>query len=148
MRNVRKSNGHGRAEFVGFGENIRIKKSFADNTHCDVCHVLVDIDNAIIEPDLLNLFAVVSHSPGIAGNMTWLERWGHDFALMAVEITFATEDAIADYGTKGIMNCQAFIKVIGMLDQDAMDMRWFIEQDGGEWSEMQTTNIAFTRQMS
>ena len=148
MRNVRKSNGHSRAEFVGFGEYISIKKSIADYTHCDVSHVLVDIDNALIMPGLLNLFAVVPHNIGITYNMAWLERWGHDLALMTVKITFATEDAIADYGTKGIMNCQAFIKVIGMLDQDAMDMLWFIEQDGGEWSEMQTTNIAFTRQMS
>src|SRR6266487_3672341 len=116
MRNICKSDGHGRAEFVGFGENIGVKKSFADNTHCDVGHVLVDIDNAIIEPGLLNLFAVVSHNFSIADNMTWLERWGHDFALMAVEITFATKDAIADYRAKGIMNRQAFIKVIGMFD--------------------------------
>src|SRR5207244_12560583 len=105
-----------RAWFTRFSENISIRMSFANNTHCCVCLVLVDIDNAIIEPGLLNLFAVVSHSLGIAVNMTWLERWGHDFALMAVEITFATKDAIADYGAKGIMNCQAFIKVIGMFD--------------------------------
>src|SRR5947208_1244693 len=116
MRNILNSNGHGRAEFVSFGEHISVKKSFADNTHRDIGHVLVDIDNAIIEPGLLNLFAVVSYSLGITGNMPWLERWGHDLALMAVEITFATEDTIANDGTKGIMNCQAFIKVIGMLD--------------------------------
>ena len=116
MRSILKSNGHGRTELVGFGENIGIKKSLADNTHCNVGHLLVDIDNALIMPGLLNLFAVLSHSLSIADNMTWLERWGHDLALMTVEITFATEDAIADYWTKSIMNCQAFIKVISMLD--------------------------------
>jgi hypothetical protein len=95
---------------------VSIKKSFADNTHCKVSHVLVDVDKTIIGPCLLNLLTVMSHSLGIADNMAWLEWRGHDLALMAVEFTFATEDAIADYGTEGIMHCQTFIKVIGMLD--------------------------------
>ena len=115
------------AKFVCFGENFGIKKSFADNTHCKVGHVLVDIDNAIIGPCLLNLLAVISHSLGIADYVAWLERRGHDLALVAVEITFATEDAITDYGTKGIMHCQTFVKVIGMLDENAMDMLRLIE---------------------
>lgn len=127
MRNICQWNGHSRAEFISFGEYICIKKSLADNTHSEVGHMLVDIDHAMIGPGLLNLLAVASHNPGIAGNMTWLKRWGHDLALVAVKVTFATEDAIANYWTKGIMNCQAFIEIIGMLDENAMDMLWFIE---------------------
>src|SRR5260370_33660964 len=145
MRNVRKSNGHGRAEFVGFGENISIKKCFTDDAHGEVGHLLIDIDNGIIRPGLLNLFAVMSHDTSIAGNMTRLERWGHELTLATMEFSFATEYAITYNGTEGIMNCQAFVEAISMLDQNTTDILWPIEHEGGGRSKLHATDIVFTR---
>src|SRR5574340_283745 len=98
VRDISKSSGHGHAKFTGFGEYIGIKKGLTDNTHGDVRHLLVDIDHAIVAPGSLNLLPVVSENACIIDNMAWLEGWRHDLALAAVEVAFAAEDAVADYG--------------------------------------------------
>ena len=95
-----------------------------------------------IKPGLLDLFTVVSHDAGVAGNMAWLERWRHELALVAVEIAFATEDTITNCGTKGTMNGDAFVEVIGMFDQNALDVLGFVEQDGRKRSKMHATDVA------
>ena len=105
----------------------------------------VDVNDGIIRPGLLDLFAVMAHDAGIAGNVAWLERWSHELALLTVEIAFATEDAVTNHGAKGIMDSQSFIEVIGMFNQNAMDMLWFVEQNDGERPKMHAINVTFTR---
>ena len=148
MRGVFSGDGHGCAKFAGLGENIGVKECLANDAHSDVGHLPIDINDATISPGLLNLLAIMSHDASIAGNMTWLERWSHEFTLVTMEITFATEDAIADYWTKGIMDGYALIKVIGMLDKNAVDVLWSVEQDAGERSKMHATDVAFARHTS
>ena len=72
-----------------------------------------------------------------------VERWGHELALVTVKIAFATEDAITNRGTKEMMDGDAFVEVIGMVDQNALDMLWCVEQDAGERSKMHATDVAF-----
>ena len=145
MRDIFDGDRHGCAKFVGFSEDVGVKECFTDDAHSDVGHVSIHIDNGTIGPGLLNLLAVMAHDTGIAGDMTWLERWGHEFTLVTMEIAFATEDAVTDDRPKGIMHGYTFIKVIGMFDQHALDVRWFIEQDAGERSKMQSVDVAFAR---
>jgi len=77
--------------------------------------------------------------------MAWLEGRRHELALVTVEIALAAEDTITDYGPEDIMNCQAFVEVIGVFDQNAMDVLWFVEQDAGERPKMDAVNISFSR---
>ena len=102
MRDIFKGSGHSHAKFVGFGEYIGIKKRLTDNTHGDICHLLVDIDNTIIAPGSLYLLTIVAENICIADDMAWLKGWRHDLTLAAVKITFTAENAIADDGTKGL----------------------------------------------
>ncbi len=148
MGYIFKGGGHGYTEFVGFGEYIGIKKRLTNNAHGDVRHLLVDIDNAIVAPGLLDLLTIVSEYICIAHNMTELEGRRHDFALATMKLAFAAEDAIAEDGTEGIMYCQTFIEVIGMLDENTMDVLRFIEQNSGERPEMHSGDIAFASHMS
>jgi hypothetical protein len=45
------------------------------------------------------------------------------------------------------MDCQAFVEVIGMFDQDALDVLWFVEQDAGERPKMHAADVALARHM-
>ncbi len=56
-----------------------------------------------------------------------------------------TEDAVANQGAKGIMDCHTFVEVIGVLDQNALYVLWFVEQDGGERSKMHAVDVACAR---
>src|SRR5690349_24432786 len=103
MRDIFHGDRHGCAKFVGFSEDIGVKECFANDTHGDVGHMSIHINSDTIGPGLLNLLAVEAHNIGIAGDMTWLERWGHKFTLVTMEIAFATEDAVTYDRTKGIM---------------------------------------------
>jgi hypothetical protein len=89
--------------------------------------LLININDTSIGPRLLDLFAVMSHDIGVASNMAWLEGGSHELALMTMNITFATEDAITYCGTKGIMDRLTFVEVIGMLDQNTLDVLRFVE---------------------
>ena len=142
LRSILHDDGHGRAQFVGFGEDVGVKERFADDAHGEIGHLPIDINDAPIRPGLLNLLAVVSHEVGIAGNMTRLERGGHELALVTVEIALATEDAITNHRAKAVMDCQAFVEVIGMFDQNAVDMLWCVEQDAGERSKVHAADVA------
>src|SRR2546428_11494845 len=145
MRDILDGDCHGCAKFVGFSEDVGVKERFANDAHRDVGHMSIHVNSRTIGPGLLNLLTVVAHDVGIAGNMTWLEQWGHEFTLVTMQIAFATEDAITDDRPKGIMHCQTFIEVIGMFDQHALDVCWLVEQDAGERSKMQAVNVAFAR---
>src|SRR5437588_9155713 len=127
MRDILVGDGHGCAKFAGFGEDVGVKEGFADDAHSEVGHLLVDVNDASIRPGLLDLFAVVSHDLGITGNMAWLEGRSYELALVTVEITFATEDAVTNCGAGGIMYGDAFVEVVGMFDQNALDVLWFVE---------------------
>jgi len=107
--------------------------------------VPIDINDGPISPTLLDLLAKVSHDVGIAGNMAWLERWGYQLALVAVKIAFAAEDAITNHGAKDMMDGQAFVEVIGMFDQDALDVLWFVEENTGKWPKMHAADVIFAR---
>src|SRR5260370_5298627 len=145
MRNILHGDGHGRAQFVGFGEAVSDKERFAEDAHGEIGHLPVDVNAGTISPGLLNLLAVISHDINIADNMAWLEGRRHQLALVTVEIALATEDAITDYGPEEIMNCQAFVEVIGVFDQNAMDVLWCVEHDAGERPKMDAVNISFSR---
>jgi hypothetical protein len=145
VRNILSGNGHGRTEFVCLGEDVGVKERFANDAHGQVGHLLVDVNAATIKPGLLDMLAVMAHDAGIAGNVAWLEGWGHELALLTVEIAFATEDAVTNHRAKGIMDGQPFIEVIGMFNQNAMDMLWFVEQDDGERPKMHAIDVAFAR---
>jgi hypothetical protein len=73
--------------------------------------------------------------------MARLEGRSHEFTLVAVELSFATENAIANGWSEGSMDCYAFVKVISMFDQNALDVLWFVEQDAGKWSKMHTVDV-------
>jgi hypothetical protein len=60
--------------------------------------------------------------------MARLEGRSHEFTLVTVELPFATENAIANRRSEGIMDCYAFVKVISVFDQNALDVFWFVEQ--------------------
>src|SRR5258708_10627887 len=145
MRHILSGDGRSCAEFVGFGEDICIKEHLADDTHSEVGHLLINVNRDTIRPGLLDLLTVMSHDIGIAGNMAWLKGWRHELALVTVEIASATEDAVTDDGTEDIMDCQAFVEVIGVFDQNAMDVFWFVEQNAGERPKMHAANVAFAR---
>src|SRR5258708_626263 len=145
MRDIFSGDGHGCTEFVSFGEDVGVKERFADDAHGQVSHLLIDVNDGAIRPDLLNLLAVMPHDGGIAGNMTWLEGRGHELALAAVEIAFTTEDAITNHGTKGIMTGNALAKVEGLFDQNDVEVLRFVEQDAGERPEMHARDVACTR---
>jgi len=142
MREIRHGDGHGRAKFIGFGKDIGVKERFADDAHGEIGHVLIDVNNCTIGPGLLHMFAVIAHDLGISGNMAWLERRGHELTLVTVEITFATGNAIPDDGTTERMDGSAFVEVIGMFDQNAVDVLWFVEQDGRERPKMHGADVA------
>ena len=145
MRHVLVDDGHSCAEFVGFGEDVGVKERFADDAHREVGHVPIDIDDGPIGPTLLDVLAILSHDVGIASNMAWLERWGHQLALVTVEIALAAEDAIPNHGTKDMVDGQAFVEVVGMFDQDALDVLWFVEEDSGKWPKMHAADVVFAR---
>ena len=61
---------------------------------------------------------------------------------MTVEIALATEDAIAKERAQEFMDGHAFVEIIGMFDQNAMNMLRFIEQDGRERPKMHAADVA------
>ena len=142
VREIRHGGGHRCAKFIGFGKNIGIKERFTDDAHGKIGHVLIDINHRTIGPGLLDVLAVMTYDSGVASNMAWLEGWGHELALVTMEITFATGDAIPNDRTTKRMDDSALVEVIGMFDQNAMDMLWFVEEDTGEWSKMHAADVA------
>lgn len=108
MSNIICDSGHGCTQFVSFAEDLGVKECFADDVHREIGHLLIDINNGTISPGLLNLFSVRDYHIGITSNVARLEGGSHDFPLAAVKITLATEDAIAQYRTKNVLNDYAF----------------------------------------
>jgi hypothetical protein len=92
---------------------------------------------------VLDVFAVMAHEIGIAGDMTRLERWGHQLALVTVKIAFTQEEAIAENGTNECMQANTFVKIVGMFDEDAMHVLWCIEQDARERPDVHAADITF-----
>ena len=115
-----KHGSHCCAKFVGFREDIGIKEHFADDAHRQLCHLLTDINHLPFSPALLNLLAVFDHSVSIAGDLPWLKCGSYQFALPPVERPLAGEDAITNHRAECIMRCLSFIKIIGVLNKDAM----------------------------
>src|SRR6266571_413025 len=142
MRDILINDGHRRSKLIGFRENIGIKQSFPNDTHGNNGHLLVDVNDAAIGPGLRDLLAIVTHDVGIGGNVAWLEGWRHQLALVTVEIAFAAKDAITNEGTKGVVNGHAFVEVIGMFDQNAVDVFWFVELNEREWSKVDAADVA------
>ena len=68
----------------------------------------------------------MSYGIDIASNLAGLEGRGHQFALPTVKLPFADEETIA---CKGLMHQPSLVKIISMLDQNALDMFWFVEQN-------------------
>src|SRR5215469_9211752 len=116
--------GHGCTKFVGFGKEVGGKERFADDTHGEIDHLLIEINDGTISPGLLQVFTVRSHHLGIAGDMARLERGSHELALVAVKIALATEDAIAEDRTNALPDDHAFVEVVGMFDQNTVHMFW------------------------
>jgi|GEM_PF-4793064 len=77
--------------------------------------------------------------------MAWLKGRRHELALVAVKIAFATKDTVTNGWAKSIMDCHTFVEVIGMLDQNAMNMLRFVEQDDGKRSKMHAIDVTFAR---
>src|SRR2546421_4803458 len=122
MRKVRKGGGHGCTKFVGFGEDVSVKERFAYDTQSEVGHLPIDINHSPISPGLLDTLAVIAHAIGITDHMAWLERWSHELTLVTVKITLAREEAIPDYRREEAMDGYAFVEVIGMFDQNAVNV--------------------------
>jgi hypothetical protein len=104
--------------------------------------LLIDIYDSSIVPRLLDLLSIPSYALSVTSNMAWLKRWGDQFTLMAVEIALTTEDAIADYGTKDVMDGNTFIKVVGVFYQNAVNVLWPIKENAREWPEVHSCHIA------
>jgi hypothetical protein len=103
--------------------------------------LLIDIYDSSIVPRLLDLLSIPSYALSVMSNMAWLKRWGDQFTLMAVEIALTTEDAIADYGTKDVMDGHTFIKVVGVFYQNAVNVLWPIKENAREWPEVHANYI-------
>ena len=142
MGNILCDGGHGCTKFIGLGEDIGVKERFADDAHGEIGHLLIDINDGTIRPGLLNVFTVRAHHLGIASNMARLERGSHEFPLVAVKIALATEDAIAEDRTNELLDDLAFVEVIGMFDQNTVNMFRFVEQDAGVRTNPRAADIA------
>jgi len=77
--------------------------------------------------------------------MPGLKGRGHELALAPVELPLAAEDAIANGGPEGMMNGYAFVEVVGMFDQNAVEVFGFVEQDAWEWTKAHAVDITHAR---
>jgi len=77
--------------------------------------------------------------------MGWLKRRSYEFALVMMEVSLATYDAVTKGGPKNTMDGCALVEGVGMFDQNALDMLWFVEKNAGERAKTDTTNISCTR---
>jgi hypothetical protein len=76
-------------------------------------------------------------------HVAWLEGWSYEFALMSMEMVFAAEEAIAaNHGTKADMDRASLVKIVGSFNENTMNVFWFVKEDGREWPQMHTANIA------
>jgi hypothetical protein len=60
---------------------------------------------------------------------------------MTMKITFAAHNAIANRRAHNIMNRGALIEGIGMLNQDALNVLRFIEENAREWPKVDAAHI-------
>src|SRR5579859_3135561 len=94
-------------------------------------------------PVLLDLLAIAPNTIGVTGHVAWLEGWSHEFALMTVQIAFAAEEPITtDHGAKAYMDRTSLVKIVGVFNENTMNVFWFVKEDGREWPQMHTTHIA------
>lgn len=143
MREILCDSGHGFAEFVGFGEDISIKECFDDDAHGQVGHLSIDVNTTTTGPSLLDLLGISAHGVCIAGNMTRLERGSHELALVTMKISITRSKASTQDRAEDCTDSDAFVEVIGMVDQNALHVLWFIKQDTRERPKMDVANVSF-----
>src|SRR5258708_2577658 len=142
MHGILVDTGHRCTELISFIEDISIEECFADNAHGEGDHLRIEVNDRAILPLPLEALSRLYHRLRIGGDMTWLKHRGHQFALVAMKLPFADEEAIA---TKCLMYELSRAKVIGMVNQDALHMFWSIKQNQGDWPQMQATNSPMLR---
>lgn len=81
----------------------------------------------------------------VTGDMARLEWRRHQLALMTMKCSLAAENAVANGGTKGIVNGIALVKVVGMLNQNVLNVLGPVEENAREWPKIQTGDIADAR---
>ena len=103
----------------------------------------MDINHATNWPGLLEALTIIPYSIGITGDMAWLESWGHELALTAMLLAFATNDAVKDH-RRQVTTTQrdAFIEVARMLNQNALHVFGFVKEHTGEWPETEAAHIS------
>jgi hypothetical protein len=74
--------------------------------------------------------------------MARLEGRSHNLALAAMELSLAAENAIADGRAKGIVDADAFIEIVSMFNQDAVNMLRAVEQNHRERPETHAADIS------
>jgi hypothetical protein len=135
---IAENDGHGLTQLVGLCEDIGIKEDFANDAEGESRHLLIHVDACPIAPLLLHTFSVLNHDISVGSNLARLKGGSHQFALSPVELSLADEDAVA---LDGIMHRSSLVKVIGMLDKNAMDMFRPVEQNDGKRPKVKAAHI-------
>jgi hypothetical protein len=74
--------------------------------------------------------------------MAGLKRWCDEFAVFAVNIALADEQAIAEDGAKGSMDENPFIEIVGMLNKNGMHVIGGVENEQRKGAEVHAANVA------
>jgi len=101
--------------------------------------VLIEVNDRPIVPFLLEAFSIAPHRFCIAVDVAWLKNGSHHFALSPMKRAFADEEPVA---TEGAMDEPPLTQVIGVLNQDALHIFGFVEQNQRERPEMKAAHIA------
>jgi hypothetical protein len=131
---------HRCTKLISLIEDIVVKEHFADNAHSDGNHVLIEVNDRAIVPLLLEPFSIPHHRFRVSGEVPWLKKGSHHFALSLVKLSFADEQPVA---AESMMDEPSFAQVIGVLHQETLHMFSFVEQDQRERPEMKAADIAF-----
>src|SRR5579884_3014319 len=113
LRRILEDDSPGSSKLVSLRKNIDIEDDFANDTHSEGDHLLIEVDDCPIVPFLLNLFPIVSYAIHIVSNLTRLKGRGHQLALPTVNLSFTDEETIA---CKGLMHQLTLVKIISKLD--------------------------------
>src|SRR5258708_4709844 len=136
---VLKADRHGRTNLVGLFEHIDIEEYFADDAHGQADHLLVQVDRRPVGPLACDQFAVLHDGLDIIGDVARLKHRDHQFALFAVKVALADKETIA---LDGFVHKLALGEIVGMLDQDGLDVFGLVEKENRDGSKVKAADIA------
>src|SRR5450755_1339950 len=120
-----KASCHSRPQLIRFFEHIDIKEDLTDNTHRQVDHLLVQVDDRFISPLLCDMLTIPNNRINILDDVSWLKHRSYQFSLLAVEVSLTHKESIA---VDGFVHELAFRKIVSVLNQNTLHMFWFVEE--------------------